>query len=154
MKTIDITNIHKLLNSAKLTKMEDSDKIKVIKIVRSIRPIATDYEEFVKQVYNQFKAEDHEAMTERAENWNKSHQGMKVSDLSQQELEELKTINSYFGEYDKRVENSLKKEAENEVTLTIEMLSEDAFCKLVSSNDWTCEQIMLISDNLVAEKSM
>lgn len=149
MKTIEITKIYKLLNTAKLTKMEDSDKLKVIKILRSIRATAKGYEDFAGQVYEKIQGDDHKAMTDRADKWNKSHKGMKASDLSQAELEELESINGYFTSYNNRVEACLMEEAEKETEPTLDKISEDAFCKLVSSNDWTCEQIMLLSDNIV-----
>ena len=40
----------------------------------------------------------------------------------------------------------MKEEAEKEVELTFDKLSEEAFSKLVASNDWTCGQIMALSD--------
>ena len=49
MKTIEITNIYAVLNEAKLTKMEDADKFKVIKALRVIKPIAKGYEDFIEE---------------------------------------------------------------------------------------------------------
>ena len=146
MKTIEITNIYVVLNEAKLTKMDDADKFKVIKILRVIKPVAKGYEDFVEDVKNKLKADDHDKMTEKAQAWNKDNQGKKVNELTQEQIDELNTINTYFAEYNKRVENCLKEESEKEVELTIDKLSEEAFSKLVASNDWTCGQIMALSD--------
>ena len=57
MKTIEITNIFAVLNEAKLTKMEDADKFKVIKALRAIKPIAKGYEDFVEDAKNKLKGE-------------------------------------------------------------------------------------------------
>ena len=146
MKTIEITNIYAVLNEAKLTKMEDADKFKVIKALRVIKPVAKGYEDFVEEAKNKLKADDHDKMTEKALAWNKDNQGKKVGELTQVQIDELNTINTYFAEYNNRVETCLKEEAEKEVELTIDKLSEEAFGKLVASNDWTCGQIMALSD--------
>lgn len=150
MKTIEITNIYAVLNEAKLTKMEDADKFKVIKALRAIKPIAKGYEDFVEDAKNKLKGEDYDKMSEKAQAWNKDNQGKKVGELTQEEIDNLNTINTYFAEYNKRVENCLKEEAEKEVELTFDKLNEDAFGKLVASNDWTCGQIMALSD-VIAE---
>ena len=71
---------------------------------------------------------------------------MYPSNYTQEQIDELNTINTYFAEYNKRVEACLKEEAEKEVELTFDKLSEEAFSKLVASNDWTCGQIMALSD--------
>lgn len=150
MKTIEIRNIYEILNEAKLTKMEDADKFKVIKALRSIKPIAKGYEDFIEEAKNKLKDDDFDKMTERAQAWNKDNQGKKVGELTQKQIDELNAINTYFAEYNKRVETCLKEEAEKEVELTFDKLSEEAFGKLVASNDWTCGQIMALSD-VVAE---
>ena len=150
MKTIEITNIYVVLNEAKLTKMDDADKFKVIKILRVIKPVAKGYEDFVEDVKNKLKADDHDKMTEKAQAWNKDNQGKKVNELTQEQIDELNTINTYFAEYNKLVEDCLKEEAEKEVELTFDKLNEEAFGKLVASNDWTCGQIMALSD-VIAE---
>ena len=146
MKTIEITNIYVVLNEAKLTKMDDADKFKVIKVLRVIKPVAKGYEDFVEDVKNKLKGDDHDKMIEKAQAWNKDNQGKKVNELTQEQIDELNAINTYFVEYNKRVESCLKEEAEKEVELTFDKLSEEAFSKLVASNDWTCSQIMALSD--------
>lgn len=146
MKTIEITNIYVVLNEAKLTKMDDADKFKVIKILRVIKPVAKGYEDFVEDVKNKLKADDHDKMTEKAQAWNKDNQGKKVNELTQEQIDELNALNTYFADYNKRVEACLKEEAEKEVELAFNKLSEEAFSKLVASNDWTCGQIMALSD--------
>lgn len=146
MKTIDITKIYQLLNSAKLTKMEDSDKIKVIKTLRVIKPISKGYEDFATEAQKKLMGENHAEMQKKAEKWNKEHQNQKYSDLSEEEVEELKSITGYFDAYNQRVAECLRDEAEKEQSLEYERLSGDAFSKLVASNDWTCGQILFISD--------
>lgn len=151
MKTIAITNVYVILNEAKLTKMEDADKFKVIKALRVIKPVAKGYEEFAEEAKNKLKGDDYDKMSELAQTWNKANKGKKANELSQDDIDTLNDINSYFADYNKRIEECLKEEAEKEVEVEFEKLSEDAFCKLVSSNDWTCSQILSLSDVIVKE---
>lgn len=151
MKTIAITNVYAILNEAKLTKMEDADKFKVIKALRVIKPIAKGYEDFVEDAKNKLKDEKYEDMSNKAHDWNKANQNKKRSSLTDADIAELEAINEYFVGYNKRIETCLKEEAEKEVEVEFEKLSEDAFCKLVSSNDWTCSQILSLSDVIVKE---
>ena len=146
MKTIEITNIYAVLNEAKLTKMDDADKFKVIKALRVIKPIAKGYEDLIEEAKNKRKGDDHDKVTEKAQDWNKDNQGKKVGELTQEQIDELNAINKYFSDYNSRVENCVKEEAEKEVELTFDKLNEEAFGKLVASNDWTCGQIMALSD--------
>lgn len=146
MKTIDIATIYSLLNEAKLTKMDDADKFKVIKALRKIKPIAKAYEDFIEDAKNKLKGEDFDKMFEKAQTWNKDNQGKKVGELTQEQIAELEPINKYFAEYNQSVDKCVKEEAEKEVELTFDKLNEEAFGKLVASNDWTCGQIMALSD--------
>lgn len=151
MKTIEIANSYTVLNEAKLTKMEDADKFKVIKALRAIKTIAKGYEDFTEDAKEKLKGDNHDEMSKRGETWNKENKGKKIGDLTTEQVEELEAINKYFADYNKRIEDCLREEAEKEVELTIDRLSEDAFGKLVASNDWTCGQIMVLSNIIATE---
>lgn len=151
MKTKDIVSIYAFLNEAKLTKMEDADKFTVIKALRVFKPVAKGYEDFIEDAKNKLKGEEHDAMTERAQKWNDANQGKKVGELTKEQIAELEAINKYFSDYNKSVEDCVKEEAEKEVELAFDKLTEESFGKLVASNDWTCGQIMELSDSIVKE---
>ena len=48
IKTKKVLAAFNLLNVAKLSEMEDADKIKVFHILRALKPVATKYDEFYK----------------------------------------------------------------------------------------------------------
>ncbi len=150
MKTKDLVSAYNLLNEAKLTKMEDADKFKVIKALRVMKKTAKDYEDFAEDAQKKLQGENHEEMQKRAQEWNEKHKGAKISDLTTEEQTELADINKYYKEYGDKVAACVNEEAEKDVKTEFDKLSEDAFSKLVASNDWTCGQIMQLSD-VIAE---
>jgi hypothetical protein len=51
-----------------------------------------------------------------------------------------------FHAYNKLVNDAVKDFAEKEVELEIDPLTEDAFGKLMASNEWTMEQAVVLGD--------
>ena len=137
MKTIGVVQVYNLLNSAKLTKMDDSDKFLVIKIMRVLKPIATNYSDAVKDAQDKLKGSDFEEMQKKAQDFDKLSNEEKIA------------LNKYFEKYQNDVEKCLKEEAEKENKLKVEKIKEDAFGKFIASNDFTIEQIMKLQDILV-----
>lgn len=148
MKTKKLVAAYNILNDARLSKMEDEDKFKVIKNLRKMKKTATEYHSFVEDAQKKLQPEDFEEMNKKAQEWNGKHAGAKSSDLSDEERVEFEKINEYFKEYSEKVEKCLKEEAEKEVEVDITPLSEEAFGKLVASNDWACKDIMELLDVL------
>lgn len=146
MKTRQIVSAYKVLNEAKLTKMDDGDKFKVIKALRAMKVIAKDFEEFMGDAKEKLKGENHEEMLSKAQEWNSKHGNSKLGDLSAEEAKELADMEKYFSDYSKKVDGCIVEEAEKEADLDFCKLSEEAFSKLAASNDWTCGQMMEIAD--------
>lgn len=149
MKTTDIYMTFNLLNIAKLTKMDDKDKFLVIKAVRQLKPIATDFSEAIEDAREKLKAENHSEWIKRADKWNAENAKKKTSELTPEDIDKRDKINEYFNSYNKKVNDCLKEEADKEHELTYTRLSEEAFAKLMASNDWTMHEILMINDALV-----
>ena len=66
MKTNSIVTVFNLLNSAKINKVSDSGKIKVVKAVRQMKPIATSFDELLNDAREKLKGEEHDEMAEKA----------------------------------------------------------------------------------------
>lgn len=151
MKTTQIANVYKLINPAKLTKMDDADKFKVIKAIRAIKPIAISFEESIKDAQERLKDEQYPVMEQRANKWNEKYGNKKIerSDVPEEDLTELEEINAYFAAYRKLVEDFIKEEADKEYELTFDKLSEDAFAKFIASNDFDVKTIIGLQDVLM-----
>ena len=149
MKTIDVVNAFSALNGAKLAKMEDKEKFTLIKAMKALKPIKKEYEDFVKDAREKLKGDNHEDMLKRVEEWRTKHNDTKPADFTAAELKELNEINTYFNDYNKKVEECVKEEADKEVSPEYVRLSEDAFGRLLTSNDdWDVEKMMLAAEVL------
>lgn len=143
MKTIDIVKAYRIINDAKLTKMEDADKFKVIKATRQLKPVAASFDEFVKEAQERLKPEGWDEMQKKSRKWQED------GDKSTLTVEERREINRYFTDYNAKVEECVKEEAEKEPELTYERLSEEAFGKFIASNDYDVRTIIELENILV-----
>ena len=138
-----VTAFH-LLNEAKITKMEDSDKFTVIKALRVLKKIAVEFDEFKKDSEARLKPENYDDILKKAQQWQTEGENTTLSE------EERKGINLFFAEYTAKVNECIREESEKEREVEYAMLNEEAFGKLVASNDWTLGQIDAVSE-VVAE---
>lgn len=145
MKTIDIVSAYRTINSAKLTKMDDADKYKVIKAIRAIKPIVESFDSFVSDARERLKPEDFADVQKKATQWQEEGENTTLT------VEERRQLNLYFAEYNKKVEECVKEESEKEHELAYERLSEDAFGKFMASNDWDVSTTILTESVLVAQ---
>ena len=129
----DIQVAYGVLNEAKMGKMETTDQIKVIKALRQLKGIMTPFQEFVKDAQEKLKGEHHEEMAKKQER----------KDLTAEERQE---VNEYAAEYNSKVNECVKEEWEKEHEVNFSKLSEEAFGKLMHSNEWTASQAMAVQD--------
>lgn len=141
--TEKIVGAYSILADAKITKMEDADKYKVIKMLRSLRGVALAFEEFRQDAVTRLRGEEHEKMVELADQWRREGEKTTLTE------DERRGVNMYFAEYNRKVEECLRDEADKENDLEFEVLTEEAFGKLVASNDWTVRQIMEVEEVLL-----
>ena len=157
MKTIDIVNAYNVLNAAKLAKMQDTDKFTVIRAMRALKPIQTDYEAAVRDAQERLKPEDFDALQKKAADWNATHKDKKLTDLTPEERTTLDGINAAYRDginaayrdYTEKVEQCVRDLAETERELTYTRLSEEALGKLMESNpEWKMQEILGVADVL------
>lgn len=151
IKTEKVLAVWQVLGSAKYTKMEDADKIKVWKISRVLKPIAEKFDDDSKDAAEKLKPT--EDFSERLQN---AQEYERVSKDASADATKLKMGAAEYGEfikelqnYNKLVSDAVKGFAEKEVEVEFEPISEEAFGKLMASNDWNFEQVMAI--NLIME---
>lgn len=147
MKVKDLIFASPVLSKAKLTRMDDSDKFSVIKAVRAIRVLTNEYDELVKDAQEKFKGENHDEMVLKAELWNGKHSS--GAPIPPEERADFVELNGYFSEYNRLMNKFRSDEAEKEVSCNYPRLTEEAFGSLVSSNDFTVEEILAIQTVLM-----
>lgn len=130
-----IVAAYNALGDAKLTKLDDAEKSKVVKARKAMRPIADEYEAFLKDVQEKFKPENWDEIQEKIQQWQK--EGEKTTLTEEERIELNKAIIGYQNGVDKAV----KEELEKEVELNFDKLSEDSDVKIMSASDWTPKQL-------------
>lgn len=133
-----IVDAYKLLGEAKVTKLEDADKIKVLKARKAMRVIADDFDAFLKDAQDKFKPEDWSYVQKKVAQWQEEGEKTTLSE------DERKSINKVLIAYQTSIDKAVKAELEKEIEIEIEKLSEGSDIKLMSANDWTPNQLDLI----------
>lgn len=145
IKTEKVLSAYRVLSTAKYTKMDDADKIKVWKIARALKPVATKFEDDSKDAAEKFKPEGFDENLRKAQEFERV---TKDADADASKLEmgasEYNAFIKELQKYNKLVGDAVKEYAEKEVDVEFDALSEDAFGKLMASNEWTMEQTLEI----------
>lgn len=143
VNTEKIVSAYNVLVDAKITKMDDADKFKVIKALKELKAVATDFEDFRTDARKKLEGEGHEEMIRKAQQWQAEGEKTTLTE------EERVAVNKYLVGYNSKVAECVAEEAGKEHELDFEALTEDAFVKLLGSNDWTARQIMEVEEVLM-----
>lgn len=147
LKTESAVMAYSILNTAKLRGIENNIKFELVKIVCKLKPVATAFEAFREDVQTRLRSENFDEMQQKAQEWQKQEQEGNVT-LSE---EERIAINKFFNEYANNVNACIKEEAEKNVDVDFNLLSEDAFNALIGANeDWSMEHIVTLRE-IIAE---
>ena len=145
IKTDKILSAFRVLNTAKYAKMDDADKIKVWKIARALKPVADKFDDESKDAAEKMKpSEDFTDKLQNAQEFERmrnANEDMKKAPMGAAEYGEFI---KQFQEYNKLVTDAIKEFADKEVEVEFEPLTEEAFGKLISSNDWDMSKVMEI----------
>lgn len=141
-----------VLSSAKYSKLDDADKIKVWKITRNLKPVAEKFDDDSKDAAEKMKpSEDFDERLAKAQEYERT---IKQTDFDASKLPmgaaEYGKFIEEFKSYQKLVNDTISDFAKKEVEVEIETLSEDAFGKLMASNDWNMAQVVAL-DGIVTE---
>ena len=147
LKTDKVLKAYNIISQAKYTKLDDADKIKVWKIARALKPIATKYDEDTKDAAEKLKPDGFDENLRKAQEYERvaKDQDADASGLEMGAAEYGEFIKE-LKEYNRLVNDAVREFADKEVELTFDALSEEAFAKLMSSNDWTVEQAETAGD--------
>lgn len=70
MKLKQLIAAYKALGEAKVAKLEASEVIKIVKARKAMRPIADEYDAFLKDCQEKFKPENWDEIQSKAQKWN------------------------------------------------------------------------------------
>ena len=131
MKKSDLRVCYALISGAKLTKLDDAGKIKVMRAYRKMRPAAEEINHFIEETAKKMQGDEHAAMEEKSEQWKREGADTSLT------IEERMAINAYFEAYNRRVDECLAEPLAEEFEADWEALTEDELLTLAAGNDWT-----------------
>ena len=137
-----------VLSTAKYGKLDDADKIKVWKIARSLKPVAEKFREDSEDAQQKMKPnDDFDEQLMKAQEYERE---IRKPDCDASKLPmgaaQYQEFVDEFKAYQKLVNDTIKDFAEKEVEVSFDPISEDAFGKLMASNDWTLEQVATLGE--------
>lgn len=141
LKTKTCLEVYQTVSEAKLTKVSDSDKIKIVRMLFKMKPINESYQDFIKDAQEKLKGENHDEIISKAQQWQKEGENTTLTE------EERIEINKYLIEYQRQLDECAREEVEKVHNLEYERIGDDGLETLLASNpDWTASVIMKISD--------
>lgn len=130
--TEQIVSAYRIINNAKLGKMEDTEKFAIIKAARQLKKVGTDFDEFLNLAQEKLKPAGFDKIAEKVQ--------MK-QELSPEESGTLE-------KYNQSINKCVKDELDREIELTFDPLSEEAVNHFIASNDFSVNEIIAVSDVL------
>lgn len=145
-KTSEILSVYNVLSSAKYTKLDDADKIKVWKLARKMKPIATKFDEDSKDAAEKLKPSEafDERLSKAREYERLQTEGKPTVDIMT--TADYKRFLDEIGQYNRLVGDAVKEFADKEVEMEFDALSEESFGLLMASNEWTIAQVTTLGD--------
>lgn len=140
LRTEDIVAVYGIISTARYQKLSDEDKVKVWKISRKLCPIAEKYKADIEDAKQKFMPSTSfpEELQVAVQYENLKEAGKENLPISE---EEYKKTLAKWNSYNSIVNRALKELADQKVEIEMEPVTEDAFGKLMASNDWSFEQV-------------
>ena len=138
LRTEDILKSYGLLKGVNYQKLEDSDKVKVWKAVRQLKPIAMQFEEAKQDAVQSLVPQNFTENLQKAQAYEKQKQ-TGSADLVMTE-EEYKAFLREFQICNQLVADALKEQEGQEHEIDYEPLTEDALGLLIVSNGWPLDK--------------
>lgn len=146
VKTKDVLAVYNVIKDAKYSKLDDADKIKAWKITRALKPVAAKFDEDTKDAYEKLKPEgDFDERLKKAQEYERLVKNNEPTD-NVMSTADYNAFIKEFVKYSETVADAVKEFGEKEVEVDFEPLNEDAFGKLMSSNEWDMQQVTLVGD--------
>lgn len=127
MKLGKLVDIYKALKEAKVTEIEVSERLVIVKIMKAARPFADEFDNFVNDLREKFKTQNTDVIVQ------KIHQN---KGLTESEVEEFMKFNT-------PVSTAIAEEREREVEVELPRLSEESVVKLIGENGWKMNMLEL-----------
>ena len=152
IRTVDALNAYNVLNVSKFGELESNDMVKAWHLIRDLKPIAVKYEEECRDAFDKLKPndKDFDDKLQKFYDYNGMVRNLKADmtnlPMGVAEYEDFRK--NVWEPYQLRVNEALKASADKKNNIRVETISDDAFGKLIVSNNWTGSQVMTVSELL------
>ena len=135
VKVGEIVNVYPVIMKSSFSKMNGKAKLGMVRIIKAMKPIASEFEEVRQEAIKKLAGEDYQEAIKKVQN---------PKDYSEDEVKEaLKVAKTSDDAYSKFVQE----ECEKEVEVEFELLKEDDFESLLEgSKDLTPQELMMLSE--------
>lgn len=134
-KVKNIVAAYNVLGEAKVTKLEESEVIKIVKARKAMRPIADEFEAFLKDAQEKFKPECWDDVQAKVQQWQQEGENTTLTD------DEQRGVNTALADYQNSINKAVNEELEREVEINIETLKEESATKLITENGWELKKL-------------
>ena len=131
----NIVSAYKVLGEAKVTKLEEGEVVKVVKARKAMRPIADDFDAFLKDCQEKFKPENWDEVQEKVAQWQKEGENTTLTEAERVEL------NKAIIGYQQKVDGAVKDELARVVEISVESLKEESATKMLVENGWELKKL-------------
>lgn len=146
---ISIGKIYKaynLISVCKLTKMSDEGKIKIWKILKTLKPVRDKFNNEIQIAVDKFKPfNDYDSKLEKCKKYEDMISKNVTEELPVTE-EEYKSFMVEYIKYNDLVNKAIDDYSENTYILDINLLSEEEYESLITSNDWDASDVMFLGE--------
>ena len=134
-KIKQIVSAYKVLGEAKVTKLEESEVVKIVKARKAMRTVSEDFEAFLKDCQDKFKPENWDELQGKLQQWQQEGEKTTLTE------DERKAINKALVDYQKKIDSAVSDELNREVELEIEVLKAESQTKLLQENGWEMRKL-------------
>lgn len=147
IKTIDAVNAYKEIKNLKVNSLNDEAALAVWRTLKSMRPVADEYNKSVEDVYKSLQDKEYISMTERAQTYNTTLAKCKEENkpITKDMLSEVKVINDFFANRNKTAEKYFKELDNKEIEIPIELLDESEMIKAFKASDKAYGNMLVLS---------
>jgi len=147
IKTAKIHEVYLLLSKARYTKLTSEEKKQTLRLALALRPIADKYAGDTQLLQEKLKPS--EDIFDRFQEYQQTllmiqHPKADLSRLPMG-LSETRAFKEEWDQYNKLLEEEMKN-LDEDVELDVAPLSADAITHLMDSNEWTFDQVVLLSE--------
>lgn len=149
LKNGTINEVYTLLDAAKYTKMEAADRRALVKAMRPLKKVSTDFTDFREDAIKRLRPDNYEEVARLVDEFNGlSAEARTAAVTDPKYTSAIKAFNAFQTD----ISECLREEIAKEQEMEYEPLTAEAIDRLLDSNEgWTVGQAMLVEDVLSGE---